>query len=114
MPKRQFRDADGIYWDVWDVHPTDLVWRYDRRSSSRADAVEPESNGRVGPSLDPALEDGWLCFQAGLTRRRFAPIPPAWFDLPDGVLRVMLDIAIPVRANTELPGSVVARPEATS
>jgi len=43
--------------------------------------------------LDPALERGWLCFQAGEERRRFAPIPPGWDELPDGVLRVMLDIA---------------------
>jgi hypothetical protein len=46
--------------------------------------------------VDPLLEDGWLCFQAGAARRRFAPIPPAWFELPDAVLRVMVDIASPV------------------
>jgi hypothetical protein len=28
---------------------------------------------------------------------RFTPIPPAWHELPDGVLRVMLDVSDPVR-----------------
>jgi len=42
------------------------------------------------------LQNGWLCFQAGFERRRFAPIPPDWSELPDGVLRVMLEIANPV------------------
>jgi hypothetical protein len=111
MPKRQFRDADGKYWDVWDVFPTDLVGRssYDRRASGRGDR---DTAARFGPMLDPALEAGWLCFQCGLTRRRFAPIPPAWAELPDGVLRVMLEIAIAVKAQAEPSKSAALEPEA--
>ena len=82
MPKRQFHDATGASWDVWDVRPSDA-----RESSVPKTSIL---------SLDPLLENGWLCFQAGPERRRFAPIPPAWWELPDGVLRVMLEIANPV------------------
>ena len=92
MPKRQFHDTSGASWDVWDVRPSDASRSaYDR-------GVTRESSARETSflSLDPLLENGWLCFQAGLDRRRFAPIPPAWWELPDGVLRVMLEIANPV------------------
>jgi len=95
MPKRQFHDATGASWDVWDVRPSDAARSsYDRRGADR------ESSSSEAPlstlPLDPMLQNGWLCFQAGVERRRFAPSPPDWWELPDGVLRVMLEIANPV------------------
>ena len=92
MPKRQFHDATGASWDVWDVRPSDAS----RSAYHRDVAREPSTPKTSILSLDPLLENGWLCFQAGPERRRFAPIPPAWWELPDGVLRVMLEIANPV------------------
>jgi hypothetical protein len=108
MPKRQFRDATGASWDVWDVRPSDASRVYDR-------AVARESRVPETPilSLDPLLENGWLCFQAGPERRRFAPIPPAWWELPDGVLRVMLEIANPVATTIHRPEATEARAEET-
>jgi len=106
MPKRQFNDATGASWDVWDVRPSDAARAtYDRRggvreSSSSETPLPP-------PTLDPLLENGWLCFQAGFERRRFAPIPPDWWEVPDGVLRVMLEIANPVMRTS---GATEARP----
>jgi len=90
MARRQFRDSNSTQWNVWDVVPDDALraFMYDRRAGSRATA-----DGVAAIPLDPALERGWLCFQAGDERRRFAPIPPKWDELPDAVLRVMLDIA---------------------
>lgn len=91
--KRQFSDAKGISWDVWDVSPQDLSRvDYDRRAASRAhdDAPRPQTS-----SVYPELREGWLCFQSHTEKRRFAPIPPNWYELPDGVLRVMLDVATP-------------------
>lgn len=95
MTRRQFRDEHGGVWDVWDVIPQDALGGgvYDRRSAGRG---QPELRDSP-PSLQPELEHGWLCFQRNTERRRFAPIPPGWSDLPDGVLRVMLDIASPVQ-----------------
>jgi hypothetical protein len=102
MAKRQFKDEHGGTWDVWDVIPGEVLNRtpYDRRSPIRSDAAM----GQSPPMLHAELEHGWLCFQTGQERRRFAPIPPGWFELPDGVLRVMLGVARPV-ALTKDPNS---------
>src|SRR5262245_58234593 len=105
MPKRQFHDATGASWDVWDVRPSDAARStYDRRAGARAAASAP-----ARPSVDPLLENGWLCFQAGFERRRFAPIPPDWSELPDGVLRVMLEIANPVITSLRTRDATEAR-----
>jgi hypothetical protein len=106
MPKRQFHDATGASWDVWDVRPSDAARStYDRRGGARESSSESPST----PSLDPLLENGWLCFQAGFDRRRFAPIPPDWWELPDGVLRVMLEIANPVITSLRTRDATEAR-----
>ena len=98
MAKRQFRDERALSWDVWDVLPGDIPGRstYDRRTETRLADAPGELSTEDRPLLDSELEQGWLCFQRGSERRRFAPIPVKWFELPDGVLRVMLDIASPV------------------
>ena len=36
--------------------------------------------------LPTALEQGWLCFEGGGTRRRLAPIPADWEQCADGAL----------------------------
>ena len=101
MSKRHFHDSKGVAWDVWDVRPSDAMIRgYDRRGESR-DPVVSDLPIPIKPTLDPGLEEGWLCFQTGHERRRFAPIPPGWVELPDAVLRVMLDIANPVAGRAE-------------
>jgi hypothetical protein len=87
MPKRRFIDPRGNPWEVWDVHANDIP------GNQIADAhARDEFLVAIG------LADGWLCFQSGSDRRRFAPIPPAWDELPDGVLRVMLDVSDPVKS----------------
>jgi hypothetical protein len=39
--------------------------------------------------VDPDFADGWLCFDRGDERRRLAPIPVDWENLPDGELSQM-------------------------
>ena len=102
--KRQFFDANAVSWDVWDVSPQDLSRvDYDRRTSSRGHGDAPRP---LTASVYPELRDGWLCFQSATEKRRFAPIPPDWYDLPDAVLRVMLDVATPAPAT----GAILPRP----
>ena len=36
-------------------------------------------------------------------RRRFYPIPPQWHELPDSVLRVILEVSDQVKASEPLP-----------
>jgi hypothetical protein len=94
--KRQFFDANGVSWDVWDVSPQDLSRvDYDRRATARTQGDVPRA---FSASVYPELREGWLCFQSALEKRRFAPIPPEWHELPDGVLRVMLEVATPAPA----------------
>jgi hypothetical protein len=100
MPTRHFEDSAGDVWDVWDVHPEDagLGRRPTPPSAQRLDASADR------PSLAQELAAGWLCFQSPRERRRFAPIPPHWHELPDGVLRVILDVADPVAPRAVAPG----------
>jgi hypothetical protein len=44
----------------------------------------------VSPSLSDALDpefcDGWLCFEQPKERRRLAPVPKNWLELPEADL----------------------------
>ena len=89
MPHRQFTDPHGTTWEVWDVQPEQFDATYDRRNGERFD--------RHKTPVSVNLAEGWLCFQSGPERRRFFPIPPRWHELPDGVLRVILEVSDPVK-----------------
>lgn len=109
MARRQFKDESGVPWDVWDVHPGEALAPapYDRRSPVREDDAGTPAIASA-PMLSPELELGWLCFQTGAERRRFAPIPVNWTELPDPVLRVMLGIASPAGQSTDDPSHPAA------
>jgi hypothetical protein len=67
MALREFTDARGNAWRVWETRPT----------SHR---------------LRPEFASGWLTFEQGAeasatARRRLAPIPDGWVDLPEEDLR---------------------------
>jgi hypothetical protein len=98
MSNRRIQDERGTTWDVWDVSPGDVLGSYDRRSGERLRPPTPVST----LSVQPELENGWLCFQSAVERRRFAPIPVDWFAFPDDVLRVLLEIATPVGSVPEV------------
>ena len=93
MSNRRIHDERGTIWDIWDVLPGDvLAGSYDRRSNDRLRERTPEST----PTVQPELENGWLCFQSAGERRRLTPIPADWFDFTDAGLRTLLDTATPV------------------
>ncbi len=92
MGHRTFVDADGVTWEVWDVHPQ----LAERRRSARRSA--PSRLGAVARDLRAGIdrrrrkevripvregyEHGWLAFDSTLGSRRLAPIPPGWDTLP--------------------------------
>lgn len=96
MGHRTFVDADGVTWEVWDVHPQ----LAERRRSARRSA--PSRLGAVARDLRAAIdrrrrtevrvpvregyEHGWLAFDSTVGSRRLAPIPPGWETLPDSRL----------------------------
>ena len=65
MGLREFEDGRGGRWRVWDTVPM------------RRDAMG-------------GFRSGWLTFDNGSERRRLAPIPPTWEELPDERLVLLL------------------------
>jgi hypothetical protein len=53
----------------------------------------PAERREVRIRVPSALQDGWLAFQAGMDRRRLAPIPGNWIELSDEQLVALLGSA---------------------
>lgn len=69
MPFREFSDADGARWVVWSTVPSN------------------------GVPLSRGMENGWLTFESAHERRRLAPIPDGWVELPDERMELLLKLA---------------------
>lgn len=79
MGLREFKDADGIVWQVWTV---------------TADALDKRTTAE---DYMRDWQDGWLCFEHSGGRKRLAQFPPDWEALPDEDLQVLLDQAQAVK-----------------
>src|SRR4051794_8966271 len=101
-PHRQFHDDEGLLWQAWDVIPS---WG-ERRVGERRQSEEPppdvtgerrkaerrrHAGIRIG--LTSELVKGWLAFESSGRRRRIAPIPDGWSELPVEELRALLQSA---------------------
>lgn len=82
MAHRLFVDGHGRQWQVWDTRPV---------------------TGRSG-AVSATYRDGWLAFAPAAPiadalddaeRRRLAPIPPEWTELPEARLADLLAYAVP-------------------
>ncbi len=97
MGYRTVRDSDGTEWQIWEVKP---VWT-ERRAADRRSADSPalplgeerrantDRRGAFDPSrprISPGLEQGWLAFASPEERRRIAPAPAGWEEMPDEAL----------------------------
>jgi len=69
MAYREFHDADGVRWEVWDVLPNQVT-----------------STLRSRLRLPPELLRGWLAFYSAKEARRLAPIPATWPIMSDADL----------------------------
>ncbi|HEX6041647.1 hypothetical protein [Longimicrobium sp.] len=106
MAIRSFRTADGVHWQVWNVVPgrrdTERRVGYDRRNPEPVFRYTgPErrrgADRRQPPQfLSPQLASGWLAFECPTEKRRLAPIPQHWEQLPDGELEQLCMAARPV------------------
>ena len=95
-PYRDFRDDDDRPWTAWDVVPS---WGERRLAQRRRPAKGAPPHGEerrradrrvhhgIRISLTPALTQGWLAFESGLSRRRLVPIPLDWHLLSEEQLR---------------------------
>ena len=68
----------GRRWEVWEVHPRD-----------------------EGRPVMPELAEGWLAFESSWEKRRLAPIPAGWTELPEETLRQLCQQALFVRERGE-------------
>jgi hypothetical protein len=87
MAARTFTDSTGLTWSVFEVH----------RASQKAGAVSP------------GLENGWLAFASGDTRRRLAPFPSTWESSTDAELERLCETARRVDSS-RFPADRVLRP----
>jgi hypothetical protein len=95
-PHRTFLDDLARLWNAWDVIP---AWGERRTTERRARAespgaqlVERRTHERrrhrgLRISLPPRLAQGWVAFEHAEERRRVAPIPEGWDQLPENGLR---------------------------
>src|SRR5689334_8734120 len=60
--------------------------------------------------LPEQFREGWLLFQSGEEKRRFAPPPPNWEGLSDAELVGLLDRATPQTVRREHGASEPAKP----
>jgi hypothetical protein len=68
---RQFRDAAGVEWQVYQTERTVAAER-------RRDHLLPA-----------AYREGWLVFESAREKRRLAPVPAGWSELSDDALAAL-------------------------
>jgi len=96
MGHRSFIDADGVVWQVWDVHPQLAERRRgarrvppsrlgpDRRDNRTG--VDRRRRMEVRVPVRHGYEQGWLTFDSVVGSKRLAPIPDGWDSLPEDSL----------------------------
>jgi hypothetical protein len=79
MSYREVRDERGRLWQVWNTVPTS-----------------------VAGALAEGFAEGWLTFECDVEKRRLAPLPNGWEDLPENRLLELLELAQPVQRPNRL------------
>jgi hypothetical protein len=82
-----------VLWDVWDVRPGGI----ERRHRDTRPPVERRVRSEFRVSLGMQMVDGWLTFESLEHKRRLAPIPENWSQVPDTELLRLCEQAVPVR-----------------
>lgn len=94
MPLREFADALGHVWQVWDTYPDITDAPLNKHSIFlEYTAFQQPQAARQQRVVRPEYEDGWLTFKYRNDWRRLAPIPAEWELVDDATLRNYLDSA---------------------
>ena len=88
MAHREFTDADGLLWSVWNVQPS----------------IRTDGGSLPGTLLSEEAAGGWLAFQCPGHRRRFYMPPSDWDSLSDAQLAKLCHHAVRVPTAAPLPG----------
>jgi hypothetical protein len=78
MAHREFTDAAGVLWAVWDVQPS----------------ISTDGVSAPGILLGEDAAQGWLAFQSPTERRRFYMPPANWETFTDAQLAKLLHHAV--------------------
>jgi hypothetical protein len=92
---REFRDAAGADWKVWEVIPSDSSVRalgsighaLDGARSATSDAAQTKRETQN--ERRARWTRGWLLFESGTTRRRLKKIPEGWAGKTDAELAAL-------------------------
>ncbi len=94
MALREFTDASGVTWQVWEVHPK-LTER--RQTTGEREAIRVSDERRLldQPRFGPeqSLAHGWLAFRSDVERRRRSAIPESWENLSVDGLQSLLNVS---------------------
>jgi hypothetical protein len=116
MALRSFRTPGGVLCDVWEVTAASVPGPYatprvrERRGQDLIRYAGPErrkaERRRTPPRaslLTPEYAGGWLTFEGGGEKRRLAPPPAGWADLPEERLVELWRRARPVTRGMDAP-----------
>jgi hypothetical protein len=84
---KRLRDEQGTEWTVYQV-----------QRQARSDSVT------AGDFLPRTFANGWLVFECCNEKRRLAPFPSKWEELPETTLRSLLGVAVRARPSGEVAG----------
>lgn len=103
MALREFVDAHGVLWQVWEVLPMTADRRRGRERRSRPRRTR-ERRLRHDAAAVHALHRsaGWLTFESKHEKRRLRPIPEGWPSQSDEDLQQLLDDAEPAPRTNRL------------
>jgi hypothetical protein len=115
MSNRQFVDAHGTLWTVWDVYPSRVERELElARLRAAEDAQAAPKASRASLPLDGHFAEGWLCFESPDAKRRLAPIPVGWERLSVEGLALLCDRASMVRRHVLQRGDETSPPTVAS
>ena len=94
MAHREFIDAEGVEWQVWEVIPSTAERRSagERRFGARGRA-DRRVTQQLRVRMDDSVAQGWLVFECAAEKRRLRPIPEGWSELPDTALAELAQTA---------------------
>ena len=102
MAHRTFTDSAGRLWEVWTVVPSHAERRQATDEDSAWNARERREHQEQRVLLSEQWARGWLTFQTHGEKRRLAPFPEDWADLPPDELEALCDNATLVQPTRRL------------
>ena len=90
MAHREYRDSEGVAWQVWEVIPHSSERRKlrERRLAPR-DVLDRRKRHEARLRLSNGESDGWIVFECRDQKRRLRPIPTDWHKASETELESM-------------------------